>query len=319
VHAAAPPISEVIGALQRKVAEGEAYHRINYRSEALTLRDIVIDDTNKLAILLITHADPSAPNAVYADIHRKTAEVIRKKPNEANEYGAHVIVSLAEEPHRPHTYLALIERVPTVGRALINRLLNAVINKICTQDESTFQCADQAGQRLPNGATKTVSYRPILSFSGHPSDDFIRDLEEGTLNGLMLYHAEEQVQLGRSPYLTKSETSLKVSVDRRRLTSNLWANLKETLFGESEKWEKARIRFTNNKGRPASVSIASVSGNILDDSYVRTVNIRDINPHLDNSSTHIVQHLADKMIEELFVYRGDKASPQMEPKRKAYA
>ena len=54
----------------------------------------------------------------------------------------------------------------------------------------------------------------------------------------MLYHAEEQVQLGRSPYLTKSETSLKVSVDRRRLTSNLWANLKETLFGELEKWGK---------------------------------------------------------------------------------
>ena len=140
-----------------------------------------------------------------------------------------------------------------------------------------------------------------------------------TLNGLMLYHAEEQVQLGRSPYLTKSETSLKVSVDRVKMLSNLWANLKETLFGELEKWEKARIRFTNNKGRPASVSIASVSGNILDDSYVRTVNIRDINPHLDNSSTHIVQHLADKMIEELFVHRGDKASPQMEPKRKAYA
>ena len=232
-HAVAAPMSDVLAVLQTKVRECDAVHTINFRKEVLTLRDIIIDDTNSAAILLVTHADPAAPNAVYADMRKGTSEVIKKGPNEANEYGAHVVLSLIEEPHRPNTYLALVEKVPTVGRANIDRLLNAVIRNQYKSDENTFTCEDQTGLRLRDGTPKVISYRPILKFYGHPSEDFIRDLEEGTLKNVTLYHAEEQVQFGRSPYLIKNERTLRLHVDRKKFVSDLWQNLRETLLGES--------------------------------------------------------------------------------------
>jgi hypothetical protein len=317
-HALAPPISDVLAVLQGKVRAWDAYHWINSRKEVLTLRDIIIDSAAGVAIFLVTHADPAAPNAVYADMMKGTSAVIKKGPNEANEYGAHIVVSLIEEHHRPNTYLALIEKVPTLGRANIHRLLNAIINQVYKAKKDTFRCEDQTGQRL-RGAPKMVSYRPLLKFSGHPSDDFIRDLEEGTLRGLTLYHAEEQVQLGRSPYLTKSEMSLSVNVNRKRFTDNLWYNLKETLLNESPHWERARIKFADRNGKTASVCVDSVNGNLLDDSYVKTITIGDLDPPIDNSSTRIVRHLVEKMLGELLARRQNGAPSQMGQKQKAYA
>lgn len=305
--AVAPPMSEVVNVLLRKFDAKEATYQINHDTESLTIRDIQIDEQNCVAVLLITHADPSAPNAVYAKPDDGTSRVIRKEPGEAGEFGAHVVVSLQEEAQRPNSYLALVERVQSVGRAHVERLLNGLINAQYKANENTFVCEDQSGKRTRTGEAKMIGFRPIVHFSGHPSENFVRDLEAGVLSGLTMVKATEQAPFGRRRYLTKKEMSLKVNVNKDNIVANLWDDLKDALSIESDAWSEARISFSKDDGRSVQVCVDTATGNIRDDTYVKTVRFCNIDPFLDNSSNIIVKHFSERMVAELLDQRANGA------------
>lgn len=301
--AVSPPLADVIAHLCELVRNDQSSHKVSYGTEVLTLREVAVDEDNETATLLIVHTDPSAPNAVYSNPETGAHRVLRKRQGEAGEYGAHVVISTRDNPARPNSFLTAVEKVTTLGRALIVRMLNGIINESYRNAPDTFQCEDQTGKRTKDGNPAMVKFRPIIDLTGHPSESFARDLNNGTLTGLELQQPLEQTPIGRRNYLVAKEQQLKVKIVRDNIVANLWNDLKRALEIESNEWSKARIRFTAPDGRPTNVVVDTETGHLLDLRYVKSARIMEIDPPLDNSSAEIVAHLEARMIEALVAER----------------
>jgi hypothetical protein len=301
--AVAPPLQAIVGVLQQRLAAGEAIYKFNFERDTLSIRQIEIDEDRRAAILLLAHTDPAAPNAVYSNPDEGTSRIIEKEPGEAGEYGAHVILSLDEVRGRPGSYLAVIEKVPTLGRTNVERLLNGILNDQYKSNDMTFSCEDRTGKTNRDGSPKLIGFRPLIRFAGHPSDALIRDLEQGVLSGITLVHAEEQTPLGSRAYLVRDKTRLKIRAIKDNLVENLWEDLKQVFALESKYWEEARIEFKTPNGVAANITVDTNTGNVLDDAYVRTARITGINPLLDHSSNAIVRHLIALMMEHFLAER----------------
>lgn len=303
VAATPPAFSDVLAVLKARMIAGNASHKIANDTETLTIKDIYVDAPNKAAVLLVTHTDPSSPNAVYSDPAAKKSRVAEKQPGEVGEFGAHVVVSLAEEKDRPATYLTLIERVTKVGRTSVERVVTAIVRDQCKVDLNTFVCEDRTGKRTRAGTPKMVDFRPLFELSGHPSDSFIDDLDSGGLTGMTLVQDRSHQQIGGRTYLKPEEASLRVSVDEKHLVQNLWADLKAALFQESKDWTRARISFKGADGRPGTAEVNTETGNVIDEVYVRSVSLTDPNWLLHDSADKVVPAFATRMIAELVAAR----------------
>ena len=229
--------------------------------------------------------------------------IIHKEPGEEGEYGCHVILSLQEQADRPNHYLALVERVTSISTSFIDRLLNGIIRNEYHENKEAFTCEDQSGVRDKHGNPKIIGFRPKLEFVGHPSDYFIQEIEQGELTGITLVESLKQTQIGGRPYLKQKEKQLVISIDKNNLVKNLWNDLVGAMKSQSKDWKTARIRYKKPSGNITNITMETTTGNVLEDKFVRSIRITDIDPVLDNSAQNIVRHLADSILEQLLNYR----------------
>lgn len=304
--AASPPplITEIAEVLVKRCEESiesqtpKALHSINNDTAFLEIRDARVDYEKGFATLLLRNSDQTAPDAFFSNPLKGTSRPARKRKGEGRDYAAHLLIRL--EPSSPNNYLALLERNTGLHASHVKRLLQAVLKQQYQEDPATFQCHDDSGAKDKHGNPKIVSFRPMLELRGHPSDSFISDLENGTLQEILLVHDEQNVQLGGQNWLRKSEQVVRVK-PKSVPSTGLWPKLKSALKGQSSKgFEKARIQFKRSDGEVKSVELATSTGAALDDYYIKSVKITDIWPVLDDSSDAIVDHLANRMEGLLF-------------------
>lgn len=301
------PLEDAITTLEAISKTDSRIYPIANGTESLELREVSIDTTNNIATLLIARTDPSSPNAVYSNPAGGSTRIIEKAEGEAGEYGAHVLLSLDPLPNKPNQYLAVIERVTGVGRVYIQRLLNALLQGQYKTDPTTFQSEDLAGRKVRSGAPKMVSFRPLFELVGHPSDEFINDIDAGRFTGMTLVQSSTETQVGGRSYLKPEEKTLRVKVSNNSTVQNLWDDLKSALASESSNWSKAGIKFKSSDGRASTVTLDLATGNVLDENFVKKTRLSGITPFLDFSAQSIVAHFETKMKEEFIAYRGEMA------------
>ncbi len=297
------PLEEAVTALEAISRTEKRIHPIAKGAEFLELREVSVDQTNRIATLLVARTDPSSPNAVYSNPAAGTTRIIEKANGESGEYGAHVLLSLDPLPSKPDQYLAVIERVTGVGRVYIQRLLNALIQGQYKADPSTFQCEDLAGRKTRNGAPKMIAFRPLFELVGHPSDEFINDIDAGRFTGMTLVQSSTATQIGGRSYLKPDEKTLRVKVSNHSTVQNLYDDLKAALAAESSNWSQARIKFKSSDGRASTVTLDVATGNVLDENFVKKTRLSGITPFLDFSAQGIVPHFEERMKTEFLAYR----------------
>jgi hypothetical protein len=145
----------------------------------------------------------------------------------------------------------------------------------------------------------------MLEMTGHPSENFVSELEAGTLKDIVLVHNEQEGQLGSRSWLRKQERTLKVKPQStENVPSKVWQYLKGTLSGEAEHFEKARIKFKTADGAIVTVEVDTGSGNVVhDDRYVKSRRITEIDPPLEESSETLVSHFVEQMEQHLDAHR----------------
>lgn len=302
--AVSPPLPEVARVIEMRFRQGRTTHAINKSTAVLEVGDIRIDHKQEIAVFLLRISDKSAPDPYLSNPEKKRSRVIRKEEGEGRGYGAHLVLSLREDEKRPNHYLALLEKNIGLHRHHVARLLQAILRVLYKEDETVFTCDDVNGARDREKRPKKVGFRPMLSFSGHPSETLVEELEKGSLKDIILIHDEKKVQIGGRPWLHARESQLKLKANSKSKIRKAWEEVKSIIGDNARKYEKARIRFINTDGDSQTVEIDSETGNtLLDERYVKSRNLKDIIPQLDESSDHIVDHLADKMIELLLENR----------------
>jgi hypothetical protein len=229
---------------------------------------------------------------------------VRKREGEGRGFGAHLLISLKEEPGRPHSYLALLEKNQGLHRSHVLRLLQAVLRGQYKDGEEPFSCPDVSGARDREGRPKTITFRPMLEFTGHPSETLLAELEAGILKGISIVHSHEKQTLSGRPWLEPSEDILRFKATSTKPIKNLWKELKSFFSDNADSgYERARVKFQKADKTSENVEFDTATGNIIDDRYVKTRLITDINPLMDDCTDVIVEHFAARMEAELLEHR----------------
>lgn len=295
--AASPPrMAEIVDVLIGQYEDGRAVMSLNRETATIEILDVLRDEENELVTFLFKYIDQLGSDVSFTNVETKVNRQAAKQEGEGRDFGAHMCLSLTESTNRPNLYPALIERVPGVSSTFISRLLNSIIRTLYKAQRDSFTCDDITGVRHRDGQPKQISFRPLLSFQGLPSDQLVSDLEEGSIQEIQLIKQQEREQFGAQPWLVESQRVVKLEVTNARPGAGaLWGDLLGVFrsAADDDGVAQARIRFRRADGQADTIDIDAETGTLLDQRYVKSTIVADIDPPLGECPTGIVAHFAD--------------------------
>lgn len=283
---------------------GTAVTTLKDGSGELAVGDLVYDERHGYVTILIRYSDKSAPNTVYSNIAGKTFTEHKKNEGEGHDSGIHVLISTIPEHDKPNVYACLVEGCEGLSYLAARRVLNDILRERYKADSSIFAFPDPTGAKDRSGKIKMRTCQPRIDLFGDPAEDFVEDLEAGTLTGVTLIKTELNAPVAGVPWLSYAEDRLKLKIDRNNLPLEIWDDLKRAIKSKSKHYKKAKIHYQlPDRSRGVSVDLDARTGSPIQELYIRSTTIKDIFPLLANSSKMVVQHLKDLAAPHLIASR----------------
>lgn len=135
--------------------------------------------------MLIGFADPNAADPTFNDRPAKKRRVVPKVGDEGLEHSSH-IVWYYEDQARNKPCAFYLEGATGLSSTAIVRFVNKLIREFCKLYPQHFTILDPTGAHDADGTPKRIRLRPSLELRGHPSAEFIRDLNDGEITELEL-------------------------------------------------------------------------------------------------------------------------------------
>jgi hypothetical protein len=299
--ASAPAMADVMATLEQAFRESKTSLEINKQTATVEIVDLRIDDAQELATLFVRYSDKNGADVYFANPVENSSRVERKRDGEGRAYGAHLTISLKPRSPGSNVYATMLEKANGLSSTIVVRLLQSIFRTLYKADQNLFTCDDISGARTRDGKAKQVGFRPMLALKGLPSDQFISDLQDGTLKEIQLIEEREAKQVGARPWLVENQRILKLEAQPEKMhVANMWDNLKGLFAAESKNgFGHARIKFRRADGEMESVDVDAETGGLLDHKYVKAKRIIDIKPPLDECADGIVEHFATLIEQEL--------------------
>jgi hypothetical protein len=303
VGATIPTMDEIVPVLQHMKDTARTYG-IRSNTATMLIGDMDVDAANQLVTLLVRVSDTTTPNSVYSDPAAGQFNEHVKVGNVGSDFGCHVIISTAPEQGLPHTYTCAIERVSGLPFDLVRRLLSKLLNFKYHDDATWYSYPHPAGGLDANGQPRTERCCPHVELRGRPSDTLINDINAGRITGVTLVRTEPVTPIAGAPYLTRSESDLKLGIDHNNLPANLWAALSQVFQQQSQNYNTAQVTYhVPNSKRVVTVEIDTATGQPLGEMYILSFDLNNIFPFLAQSAMQIVPHLRDLAVPQFLAHR----------------
>lgn len=248
------------------------------KSVRMYLSDIELRDTK--LILLVNKSDPTAPDAVSTDPENKSRVVHEKPPNHGGDYSAHVVIDL-KPVKGDNYYLCVIETVYGSGlhASVIAGYIRNVLRACKKQFPDEFKVAHISGVRDKHGNPVMINHIHFVELQGHPSEEFEKDLEGGTLGDIELLDFSEQgAQWDEQGAVLEKARTVKLHPEKKIIgeLGRVIAQVRNKALGNEEKpYSQMRIRFKNDKEEPREATISTDTGYLIDEKkYVKRHVIR---------------------------------------------
>lgn len=301
--ASIPTMDDLLPVFQ-KMKDSARVYSIRSNTATMLLGDMEIDAAQQVVTLLVRLSDKTTPNSVYSDPAAGQFSVHVKKNNEGSDFGCHVIVSTAQERGVPNTYTCAVERISGLAPDLVKRLLSKLLNFQFKDDPASFSYPHPGGGSDRDGRLRMDRCCPHIELRGRPSDTLISDINNGRVTGIALVRAEAITPIAGAPYLRKSESELRLQIDHNSLPANLWQSLRGVFQTNSANYGVAKVSYkVPGTERRVTVEIDTRTGNPLQEMYVESFELLNINPFLDQSAPQIVRHLTDPAVSQLLNHR----------------
>jgi hypothetical protein len=299
--ASPPPLSEVIERIIESRNSGHASLLINKKTATVEIVEIRLDEDRKIVTFFLRCADMNGADVYFANPDLKQSRVERKREGEGRAFGAHFSVSTVPREVGGSVYGAVLEKANNLSSTIVARLFQSILRVQYQKNPNLFTCDDISGAKTRDGKPKQVGFRPMLELSGLPSEQFIADLEEGTLKEIELIEQHEERQVGARPWLVENQKIIKLAAKNTGAIAGLWVDLKELFIEKAQEhgFNRARIRFKRADGQHDKVDIDPETGGLLDQRYVKAKNINGIDPPMDECAEGIVHHFAEIIEAEL--------------------
>jgi hypothetical protein len=255
------------------------------------ITDFHWDDKNTRLFLLLNKPDPDLSDVVYKDIRTKKRRSGDKKPTEAIELSAHVVIEASKNQ-------SIAQIKMTMGSGIyISHIVN-LLNNLYKDNKTSPQLASIVNQPVPSNAKDkhgnalTHKTRHKIRYSAHPNTALREILSTGRLHGIELIESAHQNFDSNGQYeitrhsLSVSTGQAQISVDGiRRLirTGSTRHNIQA---------DKVKIEYEDAEGNPGSKSL---NVNQLDEAFTRTETIDLETPHTQQQ-TILSDEITHKLI-----------------------
>ncbi|MHC8386796.1 hypothetical protein ACYZTM_01745 [Pseudomonas sp. MDT2-39-1] len=230
--------------------------------------------TEKQLVLLINISDPTAPDSVSSDPENKSRVVHAKPPGHGGEHSAHVVLNLSPEKGDDY-YLCVVEAVYGSGLHLTSvlKFLKHLIRKCKKEFPSEYLIANNNGARDTSGNALLVHLMHDIELQGHPSDDFKKDLDGGTLSAIQLlnFSKEGAVWDEQGGIIERQRTvDLRPKPDMIGTLASSLRQLRATVTKSDVEYKHIRIKFKTESGVQKDATIATSTGNLVaSEKYVK--------------------------------------------------
>ncbi|WP_434134393.1 hypothetical protein JQR88_11030 [Pseudomonas luteola] len=216
------------------------------------------------AIFLINRSDPSAPDSVSSDPTTKS-RIVHKKPNDhGGEYSAHIILFL-DAYIGQNQYLCIFESAYGSGlnATTIHSYIGHIIRHCKKQLADNYKIPNINRAVDKNGDPLMVHHIHDVTFRGHPSDQFVKDLENGQLSSVELvsYSGVGAAWDERGFVKERKRTvTLEPSADLIGDTMSALRGIRNTITKQHQEYKQIRLKFVTESGDTKDATMLSDTG-----------------------------------------------------------
>lgn len=301
--ASPPTMMEALRAWDHRRQAGATYP-VQNGDKTMLLGGVHIFEETQSAVLLVRLSDKKAPNSVYSDPEADVFNEHIKEGNVGADYACHVLVSTAAEQAQANVYTCAVERVPGIPYQLVGRLLSKLLNLEYHANNNFYKYLAPGGGLDKSGNPRMLRCCPHVELRGRPSSSLIDDINEGRLSGVTLVRTEQVAPIAGAPYLVKSRSELKLTINHDGVPAQVWNSLQHALQQNSGAYGRAKVSYrAPNSRRTVTVELDSQTGTPLSDLYIQAFDIAPIFPPLAQSTNAIVTRLVDPARQQLLQIR----------------
>ena len=272
---------------------------IAHGSKSVYFQDMKV--SNEKAIFLVNLSDRDAADPIFSDPEIDSHRVARRKGNEGVEGSAHIVINL--DPVRTDTYAVVIESTAGLSSTRLSQFLGLYVRKAKKEFPSEFVANDPSGEIDKNGEFKKIPIMVRLDLIGQPSEQLIRDINEGTLTGLevITVHPASSKWDEHGYVVEKSHTATLDIAGVKSSRGKNWAILGEVFKSATKRdMDQIRVRFKSNTGVNRSVMIDPATGRtLLDDAYIKKEILGGFKRQLESAYDKIHPELTERMFKHI--------------------
>lgn len=195
------------------------------------------------------------------------------------------------EPVRPDTYLTVIEEATGISTKDIEQLLAQMLMKARLDDPGFFRTRDPSGD--PDFDT-SARYR--FTFVGHPSDDFIDELEAGTIHGIELsdFQARDQF-FDEHGYTVEKKKTIELAV---RDTGGSIVNFLRAVCrrADREHFASIRVKFTDRNEYARTIEVDARTRRLVNEErFVKKARLTGFRERLNTGYQLVHPEISDKL------------------------
>lgn len=277
-------LKSIIANLTARQKQGLCVRMRNKETAAIRLSAISVDLKSKTATLLVQYSDMNIADPAFSNLD---TGVIRDEPKLQGEgvaVSAHLVLSLAPIKKANNIYLGVLERVPGLGKSLIQEFLYAEIRQ---SSKSNF--------KDPNDG-KEKSCTPEFTMDGRLDQTLKEGLAGGQLNHIELIKRNPSGStFDEAPYLKTIEYATRIKVFDKK--EGGWLKMINAIKSKAkeEGYDEVRVRFSNEHKKSHTAKFSAAKADAGDVLYVESENVV-VSSKLKQCHREIIRDLQKEMI-----------------------
>lgn len=284
------PLADLLQHLELRILTAAPFLRSNRgRTETWHISDIKLKPDHSKAIILVNRSDRLGADQAISDPVAGEFLVAQKRNNQGNASSAHIAVLL--KPVKPNTYLTVVEEATGIGTKDVAQIMSQMLNKSRAEDNTFFMVNDPSGD-----PALALAARYSFNFVGHPSDDFINELETGQIQGIELsdFQARDQA-FDEDGYTVEKKKIIELSV------VNTGSSIRKFIdaiceSADRQDFASLRVKFKDSNNYLRSVEIDSRSKNLVNEErFIKKARVEGFGGRLNTGYDVVHPEIRDKL------------------------
>lgn|GEM_PF-2386220 len=257
------------------------------------LADIEIDIKRGKAVMLVNRSDIDAADLAIENRSSGGLRVAKKDSVEAHAYSAHIAFNLKRG--NDGSYPALIEQAG-VSSQRIGSLMYRAVRASQAAGLSTFLYPHPDNSVDTDGKKKSLKGQYKFEMTGHPSDDFLAEIDKGQLSDI------ELISHGKagSSWDTFNLTSERSRVIRLKPSQGKVKNMSIIASvldkAKANRQEELKVKFTDQDGDGRTLTWDVDSKQLInEDRFVQKEYLRNFPDRLNTAYRKVHPEIRDKM------------------------